>query len=62
MEFNEIHFVSIPVTGADMWSYQACTEMVMPFCYDGANDMFEKADWDLAAFTAQCQVQRLQAY
>ena len=41
--------------GADMWSYQACTEMVMPFCYDGSNDMFEKSEWDLAAFTASCQ-------
>ena len=38
-----------------MWSYQACTEMVMPFCYDGINDMFEKSDWDIAAYTAQCQ-------
>ena len=41
--------------GADMWSYQACTEMVMPFCYDGSNDMFEKSEWDLAAFTSSCQ-------
>ena len=41
--------------GADMWSYQACTEMVMPFCYDGSNDMFEKAAWDLAAYTADCK-------
>ena len=41
--------------GADMWSYQACTEMVMPFCYDGSNDMFEKSEWDLAAYTASCQ-------
>lgn len=41
--------------GADMWSYQACTEMVMPFCYDGTNDMFEPAPWDLAAFTKECQ-------
>jgi len=41
--------------GADMWGYQACTEMVMPFCYDGSNDMFEKSDWDLKTFTKQCQ-------
>ena len=41
--------------GADMWGYQACTEMVMPFCYDGTNDMFEKSDWDLEAYTRQCQ-------
>ena len=41
--------------GADMWTYQACTEMVMPFCYDGSNDMFEKSAWDLAAYTAECK-------
>jgi len=40
--------------GADMWSYQACTEMVMPFCYDGTNDMFEKSEWDLGKYTADC--------
>jgi lysosomal Pro-X carboxypeptidase len=41
--------------GADMWSYQACSEMVMPFCYDGTNDMFEASKWDLDAYTKQCQ-------
>lgn len=40
--------------GAGMWSYQACTEMVMPFCYDGTNDMFEKSAWDLGKYTADC--------
>ena len=38
-----------------MWSYQACTEMVMPFCFDGTNDMFEPSPWDLALYTKQCQ-------
>ena len=28
--------------GADMWDYQACTEMIMPMCFDGIADMFEK--------------------
>jgi len=41
--------------GAGMWTYQSCTEMVMPFCYDGTNDMFEKREWDLAQFTKDCQ-------
>jgi len=41
--------------GADMWSYQACTEMVMPFCYDGTNDMFEPAPWDLEAYSKECE-------
>ena len=43
------------ILGADMWSYQACTEMVMPFCYDGTNDMFEPAPWDLDTYTKECQ-------
>merc|ERR1712013_700147 len=33
--------------GAGMWTYQSCTEMVMPFCYDGQNDMFEAQAWDM---------------
>jgi len=41
--------------GADMWGYQACSEMVMPFCYDGVNDMFEPSDWNIAQFTKDCQ-------
>jgi len=40
--------------GADMWSYQACTEMVMPFCYDGKNDMFEEQEWDIGKYTSDC--------
>ena len=31
--------------------------MVMPFCYDGSNDMFEPAPWDLAAFSKECMEQ-----
>jgi len=40
--------------GADMWSYQACTEMVMPFCYDGKSDMFEAEKWDIGKYTSTC--------
>ena len=40
--------------GAVMWSYQACTEMVMPFCYDGVNDMFEAEEWDIGKYTSSC--------
>ena len=29
--------------------------MVMPFCYDGTNDMFEASKWDLDAYIKQCQ-------
>ena len=46
----------LPAPGAGMWSYQSCTEMVMPFCFDGENDMFEKQEWDLEAYSKQCMV------
>ncbi|XP_059079280.1 lysosomal Pro-X carboxypeptidase-like [Tigriopus californicus] len=41
--------------GSSMWDYQACTEMVMPFCFDGKADMFEKADWNYTAFAETCK-------
>ncbi|XP_045116836.1 lysosomal Pro-X carboxypeptidase-like [Portunus trituberculatus] len=37
------------------WDFQSCTEMVMPFCYDGVKDFFEPAPWDFQAYTANCQ-------
>ncbi|KAL0276297.1 UNVERIFIED_CONTAM: hypothetical protein PYX00_003896 [Menopon gallinae] len=40
--------------GEDAWDYQTCTEMVMPMCPDGENDMFEKAPWDLKAYSDKC--------
>jgi len=40
--------------GADMWDYQACTEMVFPVCTDGINDMFEAKPWDLTKYKAEC--------
>lgn len=36
------------------WDYQACTEMVMPMCADGINDMFEPAEWDLKDYNNTC--------
>nr|XP_006628138.2 PREDICTED: lysosomal Pro-X carboxypeptidase [Lepisosteus oculatus] len=36
------------------WYYQACTEMVMPMCSDGVNDMFEAQMWDFQAFSDEC--------
>jgi len=41
--------------GASMWDYQACTEMVMPMCFDGVNDMFEKSAWNETIFAASCK-------
>lgn len=39
------------------WSYQACTEMVMPFCSDGVGDMFEPQTWNFEAFSDDCYKQ-----
>ncbi|MEE6473119.1 hypothetical protein FKM82_009852 [Ascaphus truei] len=36
------------------WGYQACTEMVMPMCTDGVNDMFEPQPWDLHSYSEEC--------
>ncbi|XP_066225673.1 lysosomal Pro-X carboxypeptidase-like [Saccopteryx leptura] len=36
------------------WSYQACTEMVVPFCSNGFDDMFEPHTWDLKKFSDDC--------
>ncbi|KFO30489.1 lysosomal Pro-X carboxypeptidase isoform X1 [Fukomys damarensis] len=36
------------------WSYQACTEMVMPFCANGVDDMFEPFLWNLKQFSDEC--------
>lgn len=33
---------------------QACTEMVMPMCTDGVQDMFEPEEWNLQAFSDEC--------
>ncbi|XP_007664991.2 lysosomal Pro-X carboxypeptidase isoform X1 [Ornithorhynchus anatinus] len=40
--------------GMQGWSYQACTEMVMPLCTDGINDMFEPQPWDFKALSDEC--------
>ncbi|EDO36007.1 predicted protein, partial [Nematostella vectensis] len=37
------------------WDFQACTEMVMPMCSDGVNDMFKPVKWDFEAFAESCQ-------
>ncbi|KAL1774400.1 hypothetical protein HispidOSU_018607 [Sigmodon hispidus] len=36
------------------WNYQSCTEMVMPFCTNGVDDMFEPYLWDLKKFSEEC--------
>nr|XP_020663824.1 lysosomal Pro-X carboxypeptidase isoform X1 [Pogona vitticeps] len=40
--------------GLQGWYYQSCTEMVMPMCSDGINDMFEPQAWDFHAYSEEC--------
>ncbi|XP_007537171.2 lysosomal Pro-X carboxypeptidase [Erinaceus europaeus] len=40
--------------GSQGWGYQACTEMVMPFCSNGVHDMFEPHTWDLKSYSDEC--------
>ncbi|XP_024072233.1 lysosomal Pro-X carboxypeptidase isoform X2 [Terrapene carolina triunguis] len=40
--------------GLTGWYYQACTEMVMPMCTDGVNDMFEPRKWNFHVFSEEC--------
>ncbi|PWA28058.1 hypothetical protein CCH79_00012096 [Gambusia affinis] len=40
--------------GALGWFFQACTEMVMPMCTDGVQDMFEPEEWSFQAFSDEC--------
>ncbi|XP_037696975.1 lysosomal Pro-X carboxypeptidase [Choloepus didactylus] len=36
------------------WSYQSCTEMIMPFCTNGVDDMFEPHSWNLEELSREC--------
>lgn len=40
--------------GIDGWNYQACTEMVMPMCTDGVQDMFQPVAWDFKKYSDDC--------
>lgn len=38
-----------------MWDFQSCTEMVMPICSDGVNDMFDPQPFNLTTFVDSCK-------
>jgi lysosomal Pro-X carboxypeptidase len=38
-----------------LWDFQSCTEMVMPICADGVNDMFDPQPFDLDNFVKGCK-------
>ncbi|ERE79438.1 lysosomal Pro-X carboxypeptidase-like protein [Cricetulus griseus] len=40
--------------GATGWGYQSCTELVMPICSNGVDDMFESYIWDFDKFSNDC--------
>jgi len=46
-----------PATSEDglFWSYQSCTEMLMPMSRDGQRDIFWPQPWDREAFGQWCQ-------
>ncbi|XP_034935793.1 lysosomal Pro-X carboxypeptidase-like [Chelonus insularis] len=45
----------IPELGTIGWDYQTCTELVMPICSDGINDMFEPQSWNLKEIAEYCK-------
>lgn len=46
---------AVSALGDEGWYFQACTEMVMPLCSDGVNDMFPETKWDFNEFAKECQ-------
>ncbi|KAI6653616.1 Lysosomal Pro-X carboxypeptidase [Oopsacas minuta] len=52
--FNIANGGDPPALSTNGWDYQSCTQMVMPMCSDGKNDMFEVQNWDFDAMTQYC--------
>nr|XP_027201266.1 lysosomal Pro-X carboxypeptidase-like [Dermatophagoides pteronyssinus] len=38
----------------DSWDFQTCTELALPLCSDGVNDMFELSEWKMEQFSNDC--------
>lgn len=52
MSFGERNEVPNPTTYTQY--PQACTEMIMPFCTNGVDDIFEPFPWDFESYAQQC--------
>ncbi|XP_017889844.1 lysosomal Pro-X carboxypeptidase [Ceratina calcarata] len=48
---------STPLLDAGGWPFQSCTEMVMPMCTNGVNDMFEPHSWNFDEYSKDCEKQ-----
>lgn len=56
-DFGQIYLISLClIFSLDSYGLlsQACTEIVMPFCTNGIDDMFEPHPWDLKTFSDEC--------
>jgi len=51
---SHLKCLGTPSLGVLGWSYQSCTEFVMPICSNGINDMFEPQSWSFQAFSDYC--------
>lgn len=51
LDVNQILFDPMDV----LWDFQSCTEMVMPICSDGVNDMFDPEPFNLTSFVVDCK-------
>ncbi|XP_013175811.1 PREDICTED: lysosomal Pro-X carboxypeptidase [Papilio xuthus] len=51
VNYKSTDYGNLNATG---WDYQACTEMVMPMCTNGVDDMFEPMPWNFTEFSEEC--------
>ncbi|CAM1302547.1 PRCP (predicted) [Pycnogonum litorale] len=51
----DLKFAPISSLGADNWYFQACTEMVQPYCSNGIDTMFEVKTYNLTKVIENCE-------
>ncbi|KAM7330528.1 hypothetical protein ACRRTK_009717 [Alexandromys fortis] len=54
---NNISETTTGNLGSRVWGYQTCTEIILPFCTNGIDDMFEARAWDLDRYSDDCYKQ-----